>query len=90
MTRRPTRRSVSVKGLTYQRVKAWCDREERSVSGLLEEVIAERMDREGEPVHTELIPRKPIPMEARPGPTPVNYDFPTAEVSGGGLKTWQK
>jgi hypothetical protein len=51
MAARQTRRSVSVKGLTYQRIKKHCDREGTSVSGFLEEVLAEKL---GEPSDEEL------------------------------------
>lgn len=59
MAKRQTRRSISVKGITYQRLKDYCDAEGRSVSGLLEEIIAERLDAAGVPVPTVLRPRAP-------------------------------
>jgi hypothetical protein len=49
MGKRTTRRSISVKGLTYQRIKKYCDTQAIAVSAFLEEVIAERMEREGVP-----------------------------------------
>lgn len=49
MGKRTTRRSISVKGLTYQRIKKYCDAQAIAVSAFLEEVIAERMEREGVP-----------------------------------------
>ncbi len=41
--KRQTRRSISVKGRTYQTALDYCKANDRSVSGLLEELIAEKM-----------------------------------------------
>ena len=57
MAKRQTRRSISVKGITYQRLKDYCDREGRSVSGFLEEVLAEKLDAANVPIPTVLAPR---------------------------------
>lgn len=59
-----TRRSISVSGLTYARVKSHCTRSGLSVSGLLERLIAAEMDRVGEPVATELAPMRQRDPEA--------------------------
>ena len=61
MAKRQTRRSVSVKGLTYQRLKNYCGAQEISVSSFIEGIIAERL--EGlEPVPDAVEPR-PVPPE---------------------------
>jgi hypothetical protein len=57
MAKRQTRRSISVKGITYQRLKDYCDAEGESVSGFLESIIAERLDAAGVPIPTVLRPR---------------------------------
>jgi hypothetical protein len=57
MAKRQTRRSISVKGITYQRLKDYCDAQGKSVSGYLEEIIAEKLDAAGVPVPTVLKPR---------------------------------
>ena len=54
MAKRQTRRSISVKGITYQRLKDYCDATGCSVSGYLEEIIAEKLDAAGVPVPTVL------------------------------------
>ncbi|PRQ03576.1 hypothetical protein ENSA5_14500 [Enhygromyxa salina] len=54
MAKRQTRRSISVKGITYQRLKDYCDASGCSVSGYLEEIIAEKLDAAGIPVPTVL------------------------------------
>ena len=41
MPRKQTRRSVSVKGLTYQRLKGYCDRTGQSLSSFVENLVAE-------------------------------------------------
>lgn len=62
MAKQQTRRSISLKGLTYQRLKDFCDATGRSVSGYLEEIIAEKLDAAGAPVPTVLRLR---PVERR-------------------------
>ena len=57
MAKRQTRRSISVKGITYQRLKDYCDAQGKSVSGYLEEIIAEKLDVAGVPIPTVLKPR---------------------------------
>ncbi len=57
MAKRQTRRSISVKGITYQRLKDFCDATGKSVSGYLEDIIAEKLDAAGAPIPTVLKPR---------------------------------
>lgn len=49
-----SRRSMSVKGLTYQRLKDYCDAKGTSVSSYMEEIIAEKLDAAGCPIPTKL------------------------------------
>ena len=56
MAKRQTRRSISVKGITYQRLKDYCQAQGRSVSGYLEDIIAENLDAAGVPVPTRVEP----------------------------------
>jgi hypothetical protein len=57
MAKRQTRRSISVKGITYQRLKDFCESSGLSVSGYLEDIIAEKLDAAGVPVPTVVKPR---------------------------------
>ncbi len=57
MAKRQTRRSISVKGITYQRLKDFCEASGLSVSGYLEDIIAEKLDAAGVPVPTIVKPR---------------------------------
>lgn len=57
MGKRQTRRSISVKGITYRRLKEYCDANGKSVSGYLEEIIGEKMDAAGVPVPAAPLPR---------------------------------
>jgi hypothetical protein len=41
MPRKQTRRAVSVKQETYNRMKAFCEKHERSMSGVVEEAVAD-------------------------------------------------
>ncbi|MCA9693971.1 MAG: hypothetical protein R3A51_03265 [Nannocystaceae bacterium] len=59
MAKRQTRRSISVKGITYQRLKDYCEASGISVSGYLEEIIAEKLDAAGVPVPKAVKPRPP-------------------------------
>ena len=66
MAKRQTRRSISVKGITYQRLKNFCETQGHSVSGYLEDIIAEHLDAENVPV--------PERVEAPPKPKPIESD----------------
>ncbi len=57
MAKRQTRRSISVKGITYQRLKNFCEAQNISVSGYLEDIIAERLDAANVPVPERVDPR---------------------------------
>lgn len=67
MAKRQTRRSISVKGLTYQRLKNYCEEQGLSVSGYLEEIIANRLDEANVPiperVEIRTKPKMPEPDE---------------------------
>ena len=68
MAKRQTRRSISVKGLTYQRLKNFCEEQNLSVSGYLEQIIADRLDEANVPVPERVDPRpatKPATGEQR-------------------------
>lgn len=74
MSKKQTRRSVSFKGTTYQRLKDYCDASGRSVSGYLEEVIAEKLDAVGAPkVSPEEVARRE--RERVAGRKPCSEDF---------------
>lgn len=61
--RKPTRRTISVRGLSYQRLKTYCERHEMSVSSWLEQVIELHMSQDGgEPEHHVLRPKDAPPM----------------------------
>jgi hypothetical protein len=57
MAKRQTRRSISVKGITYQRLKNFCDAQSLSISGYLEDLIAEKLDAANVPVPEKVEPR---------------------------------
>jgi hypothetical protein len=66
MAKRQTRRSISVKGITYQRLKNFCEAQGLSVSGYLEDIIANRLDEANVPVPERVDPR-PEPVTKQPG-----------------------
>ncbi|MEM6991253.1 MAG: hypothetical protein AAF721_12165 [Myxococcota bacterium] len=57
MAKRQTRRSISVKGITYQRLKNFCEDSGVSVSGYLEQIIADQLDAQNVPVPEKVDPR---------------------------------
>ena len=68
MAKRQTRRSISVKGITYQRLKNFCEAQNLSVSGYLEDIIASRLDAANVPVPERVEPR-PQPKQLEQTPT---------------------
>lgn len=56
-----TRRTISVKGITYKRLKMYCESQGVSVSGWLERKLAEKLDEENVPV-----PEAPDICQPRP------------------------
>ena len=73
MAKRQTRRSISVKGITYQRLKNFCEDQNLSVSGYLEDIIASRLDEANVPVPEKVDPRPvvaPVTQVAAPNGAP--------------------
>lgn len=69
MGRRQTRRSISVKGITYQRLKNFCESQGMSISGYLEDIIASRLDEARVPVPEKVEPRpEPVTVKAQRDP----------------------
>lgn len=69
MPRNPNRRSISVKGTTYQRLKNYQERTgEASISGFTENLILRALDEANEPVvRPEDVPKpKPKPKKEKP------------------------
>ena len=56
MARKQTRKSISVKGITGQRLKNYAESLGKSVSGVLEEIIAAKLDAENVPIPTKIDP----------------------------------
>jgi hypothetical protein len=62
-----TRRSISIKGLSYQRLKDHCDAQGKSISGYVEELLEEKLDDANVPIPTEITPpRKKKKPDADP------------------------
>lgn len=71
MPKKQSRRSISIRGLTHQRATSWCTQQKRSLSGLLEELLAEHLDKVGQPVETIL--RTRVWTKNKTGPKPTSY-----------------
>lgn len=56
-SKKVTRRSVSLKGLTFQRMQKYCYEAGVPVSGYLEELIRADLEHKGRPQETVLEPR---------------------------------
>lgn len=65
MAKRQTRRAISVKGLTYQRVKKYCDDTDQSISGFVEKIVKEKLDKLGWPEETVLEAKPSAPPTLR-------------------------
>jgi len=78
MAKRQTRRALSIKGLTYQWIKDYCDQEERSVAGFVEEIVKEKMTELGIPKPTILMPRPEAPKVHK---TPEPEEIPPAHFT---------
>jgi hypothetical protein len=70
--KKQNRKSISLKGLTEQRLKDYCQAEGRSVSGYVEEIATEKLDALGVPVVTEA----DLPPEPEPEPYERDWDLP--------------
>ena len=63
--RKSVRRAVSVKGLTWQRIKDHCDATGCSMSGFLEELANQKLDEAGVPIPTQVdAPRRAPPKKS--------------------------
>jgi hypothetical protein len=69
--KKQTRKAISVRGLTYQRVKNYCRKHDRSISGYVEEVINDALENvEPVPQFIEPPARKREPKKADPSEIP--------------------
>jgi len=67
MGKRQTRRSISIKGTTYTRWRAWCESQGQSMSGRLEEIMASDMDAGNAPkIVTPLTVPTPVKQPVQP------------------------
>lgn len=75
MAKRQTRRSISVKGITYQRLKNFCEEQGLSVSGYLEQIIANNLDAQNVPVPERVEPRPQAKPDAPRGEEIISQHF---------------
>lgn len=61
MAKKQNRRSISVRGLTYQRMKNHCDVTGVAISNYLERLIEHDLNAQGVAVPTKVEPKKPKP-----------------------------
>jgi hypothetical protein len=64
VAKQQTRRAISIRGLTYQRIKDHCDAIGKPISGWIEEIVSEKLDELGVPESSVLRPRPPAPPRA--------------------------
>lgn len=65
---RHDRRSISVKGLTYDRLKDYCDVQKSTMSGMLEQIIKTKLDGAGVPMPVAV--SAPLEPLSEPPPPP--------------------
>lgn len=63
MAKRQTRRALSVKGLTYQRLRKWCKANDKTAGGTVEILVNKFLDAQGAPEETVLNVTYPKPRE---------------------------
>lgn len=85
MSRRQTRRSVSLKGLTYQRIKAYCDEHGLAVSAYLERLVHADLNLKGRPQEVILRHEGYTGKGAKPGPKQGDV---TQKI--GGIFSWSR
>lgn len=57
MAKKQTRRAISVRGLTYQRVKKHCEKRGMTVGGWIEDLVNKKLDKLGVAEETVLEPK---------------------------------
>jgi len=57
MAKKQTRRAISVKGLTYQRIKKHCEGKDLTISGWVEAIVNKKLDELGVAEETILEPK---------------------------------
>ena len=68
MAKKQTRRSISIRGLLYQRLSSYADNAERSRSDIVEKLVIEFLNGVGQPEETVLKPRVPRPRRVDKDP----------------------
>ncbi|MBK6848431.1 MAG: hypothetical protein IPG96_13200 [Proteobacteria bacterium] len=69
MAKKQTRRSISVRGTTYDALRAYCDKKGVSMSEVIEERVAALLSLAGPPATREARPA-PAPAPVAPSATP--------------------
>ena len=78
MAQKQTRRSISVRGTTYEMLKRYCEEHQRSMSDIVEERLAELLSAK-KPTGRTVAPKilRAVPDSAgRPAPKPANEVVP--------------
>lgn len=80
MSKKQTRRAISVAGLTYARLYRYCRNKGQSVSGYIERLVDTDLTAKGVPPETE-----PVELPTRPRKTEAQE---LAERQAGNVFTW--
>lgn len=86
MAKKQTRKSISVRGATYDTLRGYCEQQERSMSDVVEELLAGLFDSavpvsrsvsRPRPVAAAKVARVPSGSVGRPAPTPARKVIPS-------------
>ncbi len=75
MAKKQTRRSISVSRTTYERLKAFCETNNISMSQFVETRVGDFLGGDGT---TTIVPSQPRPQAPSPGPAPAKPAMPSA------------
>ena len=78
MAKKQTRRSISVSRTTYERLKAFCETNNISMSQFVETRVGDFLG--SDTGTTSIIPAQPRPTAPAPGPMPAKPAMPSAPV----------
>lgn len=74
MAKKQTRRSVSIRGTTYDKVRSYCERHGLSMSEFVEDLIGQFFDNSGKIVKKAAEPKKKEKSHAKKGEEKLDFD----------------
>jgi hypothetical protein len=72
MAKKTTRRSISIKGIHYQRLKDHCEAVGVPISAYIEQIVTEKLDEAGAPIPKRVVPHADRTTFAAPDAGPAH------------------